>query len=107
MTGWGTEQCRLLSRVAPTAWADPDYRAWEPRYERHSASPAAIRDLMTMNDAIDVRAVLGSIAVPTLVLHVRGDPSVPIERVRVTAAAIPGARLVEHDGIDHFPHVGD
>jgi len=106
-TAWGTERSRLLPLVAPSAWADPDYRPWEPRYERHSATPAAIRDLLAMADGIDVRAVLGQISVPTLLLHVRGDPVIPIERVRQTAAAIPGAVLVEHDGIDHFPHVGE
>ena len=107
LTHWGTEQSGLLRLLAPTAWADPDYRAWEPRYERHSATPAAIRDLLAMADSIDVREILGRITVPTLLLHVRGDPVIPIERVRETAAAIPGARLVEHDGIDHFPHVGE
>ena len=107
LTHWGTEQSGLLRVLAPTAWADPDYRAWEPRYERHSATPAAIRDLLAMADSIDVREILGRITVPTLLLHVRGDPVIPIARVRETAAAIPGARLVEHDGIDHFPHVGE
>jgi hypothetical protein len=90
LSGWGTEESGLLRLLAPTAWADPDYRAWEPRYERHSATPAAIRDLMALADSIDVRAVLSSIAVPTLVLHVRDDPVIPIERVRATAAAIRG-----------------
>ncbi|MET0578592.1 MAG: alpha/beta fold hydrolase [Ilumatobacteraceae bacterium] len=104
---WGTDETRLLERLAPTAWADPGYRAWEPRYQRHCATPAAIRELLAMIDEIDVREVLAKIDVPTLVLHVRGDPVIPIERVRVTAAAIPGARLVEHDGVDHFPHVGE
>ena len=106
-TSWGTDRSGLLALLAPSAWADADYRAWEPRYERHSATPAAIRDLLEMADGIDVREVLGQIAVPTLLLHVRGDPVIPIERVRQTAAAIPGALLIEHDGIDHFPHVGE
>ena len=93
--------------MAPTGWADPAYRAWHRRYERHSATPSAFRDLFGLVDGIDVREVLPSVSVPTLVLHVRNDPVIPVQRARETAAMIPGARLVEHDGIDHFPHVGD
>src|SRR4051812_42656070 len=38
--GWGTEESTTLSIFAPTAAADASYRAWEPRFERQSASPA-------------------------------------------------------------------
>jgi class 3 adenylate cyclase len=53
-----------------------------------------------------VRAILGSVRVPTLVLH-RRDERIPIEYAHYLAAQIPGARLVELEGIDHFPTVGD
>ncbi|ORV09361.1 hypothetical protein AWB95_17800 [Mycobacterium celatum] len=55
---------------------------------------------------VDVRGILGSIRVPTLVLH-REKDAIPVEFARELAAMIPSARLVELDGIDHWPFVGD
>lgn len=104
---WGTDESFTLDVFAPTAAADPTYRAWEPRYERQSATPAALRELLEMIDVIDVRPLLASIGSPVLLLHRRGDRVVPVELAREAAAAIPGARLVELDGDDHFAQVGD
>ncbi len=56
---------------------------------------------------IDVRAVLPTIHVPTLVLHRRGDRVVNRRAGEQLAAAIPGARYVELPGIDHLPWAGD
>jgi hypothetical protein len=56
---------------------------------------------------IDVRAVLPTINVPTLVLHRRGDRVVNWRAGRELASQIPGARYVELPGIDHLPWAGD
>ena len=104
---WGTDESVTLSVFAPSVASDPDYAAWEPRYERQSATPAAIGELLDMIEAIDVRPLLASISVPTLLLHRRGDGAVPVERARETADLLPVARLVELDGDDHFAHIGD
>jgi class 3 adenylate cyclase len=64
-------------------------------------------DLMRMNSEIDVRHVLPTIRVPTLVLHRTGDVTVDVEAGRYQAAHIPGARYVELAGIDHLPFAGD
>lgn len=104
---WGTEASVTLERFAPSVAADPGYRAWEPRYERQSASPATLRELLDMIDAIDVRPLLGAITAPVLVLHRRGDPVVPLELAREVASGVPGARLVELEGDDHMAQVGD
>jgi class 3 adenylate cyclase len=55
----------------------------------------------------DVRHILPSIRVPTLVVHRIGDKTTRIEGGRYLAQHIPGAKLVEVSGIDHFPWVGD
>jgi pimeloyl-ACP methyl ester carboxylesterase/DNA-binding SARP family transcriptional activator len=104
---WGTADSVTLDVFAPSAAGDPGYRAWEPRYERQSATPAAVRELSEMLEATDVRPLLGAISVPTLLIHRRDDRVVPVARARETAALLPQARLVELDGADHFPHVGD
>jgi pimeloyl-ACP methyl ester carboxylesterase/class 3 adenylate cyclase len=76
------------------------------RYQRLSASPSAYRQIELMNQEIDVRDILPSIAVPTLVLH-RVDDHIPIDGARWMADRIPGAVLVELTGGGHVPFYGD
>ena len=104
---WGTDRSLTLRILAPSVATDPSYAAWNQRYERHSATPGAIGDLLHMLHHIDVRPLLAEIDVPTLILHATGDPSIPVEHARQMAAAIPNARLVEWDGVDHFVHIGN
>ena len=104
---WGTDDSITLDVFAPTAAADPTYRAWEPRYERQSATPVAVRELLDLLEVVDVRPLLRSLSTPVLLLHRRDDGVVPIHLARETADQIAGARLVELDGVDHAPHIGD
>ena len=60
-----------------------------------------------MNAEIDVRDVLPSVRVPTLVLHRTGDKCLVVEEGRYVASLIPGAHFVELPGDDHLPFVGD
>ena len=60
-----------------------------------------------MNALIDVRAILATIQVPTLVLQRRGDTYRDPGHARYLADHIPGAKLVELDGMDHLPYLGD
>jgi class 3 adenylate cyclase len=54
-----------------------------------------------MNMSIDVRHVLSSISVPTLVLHPLDDDVMEIGGGRYIAEHVPGAELVELPGADH------
>jgi pimeloyl-ACP methyl ester carboxylesterase len=54
----------------------------------------------------DLRAQAAEILAPTLVLHGRRDPVIPLRAGRAAAAAIPGARLVVCDA-GHSPHTTD
>jgi class 3 adenylate cyclase len=60
-----------------------------------------------MNAEIDVRHVLPSIRVPTLVIHRKGDLCLKVEEGRYVASRIPGSKYVELPGADHLPFVGD
>jgi len=82
-------------------------RAAGGRYQRMAVSPGAGVALLRMNAFIDVRHVLPTIRVPTLVLHRRGDQFVSVEQGRHLAARIAGARLVELEGADHLFFAGD
>jgi class 3 adenylate cyclase len=58
---------------------------------------------MRLGSELDVRHVAPSIHVPTLVMHVPGDPIVPFAQGRWLAEQIEGARFVELTGLDHVP----
>jgi pimeloyl-ACP methyl ester carboxylesterase len=96
-----------LEQRAPSRATDDRFRSNWARYLRLGASPAAVLALCAMNAAIDVRPILQSVRVPTLVLHRTGDRAVPVESGRYLAEHIPGATLVEMPGVDHLPWVGD
>jgi DNA-binding SARP family transcriptional activator len=97
----------VVDRFAPSLAADQEFRTWHQRYERHAADSDSLRDLLDLGVEMDVREVLPTLDVPTLVLHRTGDQIVPVELGRELAAAIPGARIVEEDSNDHFAYVGD
>jgi len=104
-TNWGSPVG--LEDRAPSMANDARFRETWARYLRLSASPAAVVALVRMNAQIDVRPILASIRVPTLVLHRLGDRTIPIEAGRYLAEHIPGAKLVELSGDDHLPWLGD
>lgn len=76
-------------------------------FERAAASPGMMRALIEVVEHLDVRDVLPSVRVPTLVLHRGGDGAIPIEAGREFAELIPGARFVELPGSDHAFWLGD
>jgi pimeloyl-ACP methyl ester carboxylesterase len=74
--------------------------------ERMSASPGMARAALEAVFRIDVRPILSTITVPTLVIHARED-LMPVQWGRYLAHHIPGARLLEFDGNDHMPWLAD
>ncbi|VBA43395.1 Sigma factor SigB regulation protein RsbQ [Mycobacterium attenuatum] len=76
-------------------------------FERMCASPGMARATAEAAFRIDVRPILPTITVPTLVLHARDDPGVPVQSGRYLADHIPGARMVELEGADHAPWFTD
>jgi pimeloyl-ACP methyl ester carboxylesterase len=102
---WGSDSD--IERIAPSAARDPAFAKRLATYFRQSASPGDAAALLRMNTDIDVRAVLPTIRVPTLILHRTGDLDSNVEEGRWIAGQIPGAKFVELPGDDHLPWVGD
>ncbi|HEX2488088.1 MAG TPA: alpha/beta fold hydrolase [Blastocatellia bacterium] len=92
---------------APSVANDPAFRDWWAAYLRRGASPGAALALTKMNTEIDIRHVLPTVRVPTLVIHRTGELCFKVEEGRYLAQNIPGAVFVELPGIDHLPFVGD
>jgi pimeloyl-ACP methyl ester carboxylesterase len=104
---WGQQAEGMVELFAPSFADDPQAVEFTARMERSAASPAMVRQLFEMFLDIDVRAILPTIHVPTLVLHRRGDRVVNRRAGKELAAQIPHARYVELPGIDHLPWAGD
>jgi class 3 adenylate cyclase len=95
-----------LNLLAPSFLADESEREWWGRLERASVSPSQMLVYLAANMELDIREVLPSVQAPTLLLHRAGD-MVPIEGARYIAERVPGARLVELAGDDHWPWLLD
>lgn len=102
---WGTGG--VYAALGPSLAADEPGQRFLARYERQSATPRTARALRELIGMIDVTDALGSISVPTLVLHRRDDDRVPYEQGQQLAAGIPGASLVTLEGRDHYLFSGD
>ena len=96
-----------IDERAPSVASDPKFRDWWATYLRMGASPGAAVALTQMNAEIDVRNVLPSIRVPSLVIHRTDDQCLKVEEGRFVAERIPGAKFVQFPGHDHLPFVGD
>ena len=106
---WGT-----LDYARETlAWFDPslqgrdDLAAWYASFQRLAASPNAAEAIERIYQELDVRAVLPTINVPTLVLNRSGDTIEYVDAAKYVAQEIPGARFVELPGDDHHAWAGD
>jgi DNA-binding SARP family transcriptional activator/pimeloyl-ACP methyl ester carboxylesterase len=102
---WGLPMARrFVDERAPSLAGNEDAYRWYASYLVRGASPGAAMQLARMNSEIDVRRVLPSIHVPTLVLY--------REREHLAAPSlymgerIPGARIVSLPGADHLPWEG-
>ena len=104
---WGRQSEGMIELFAPSLVGEPQVAEYTARLERSAASPGMVQKIFEMFLDIDVRAVLPTIHVPTLVLHRHSDRVVNRRAGERLAASIPGARYVELPGIDHLPWAGD
>ena len=91
----------LLAANAPSLLNEESARQWCGRFERASASPGSVLALMRANYEMDVRHILPTISIPTLVMHRAGDALIPVAAGRYLAENIPGAKYTEIPGTDH------
>ncbi len=101
---WG--EGRFLYAVSPTVATNPEIRRRYGLYERAALSPAMGRALWEANERSDIRPVLPTIHVPTLVIDF-AHSVIPGQGGRYLAEHIPGARFVELEGRDHLPLTGE
>jgi class 3 adenylate cyclase len=102
---WGTAE--LMTTISPSVAGDTAALEGWARFFRMSASPSTAAAVIGMLYELDIRGVIPSIQVPTLVLHRRHARLLSADNGRYLAQAIPGARYVELPGEDYGVGVGD
>jgi class 3 adenylate cyclase len=102
---WGTGAAMEL--IAPSRVMDERFRAWYARSTRFSSGPDQIADLVRASFQDDVRPLLPSVSVPTLVLHRQGNRLIQVGAGRYLAQHIPNAKLVVLPGDEHLIFMGD
>jgi pimeloyl-ACP methyl ester carboxylesterase len=91
----------------PSLSHDGERRRWWASYWRSCVTPSGAAALMRLTAETDVRGVLPSVHVPTLVIQRSGDQVVKVDEAEDFAARVPSAQYVELAGDDHMPWFGD
>jgi class 3 adenylate cyclase len=104
---WGTPSRPDARFRTPSMANDAAYQEWVAHHQRQSASPGTVAAMIPMLTDVDVRPVLDSIQVPTLVLHRAANEFIRPAHGRYLAEHIPGAKYVEVPGVDQAPELGD
>jgi class 3 adenylate cyclase len=95
---WGTEDLAVLAE--PDAARDPAFRRWSARSSRLAMTGKAASEYLRWLGHTDVRDVLPSLRVPTLVLHRENFKWYPAELGRAIAERIPDAQFALVPGSD-------
>ncbi len=99
---WGNDEQPLSAELlAPSRLPDERWRRSLARMQRMAGNPRSQHQYFKLWASVDVRDVLRSINVPTLVMGCTGDLLYPIAQTRYVAERIDGARYFEFSGTDH------
>jgi class 3 adenylate cyclase len=102
-----SEPADIAAIHAPSLAGDEGFRRWWDDEGRRGASPTSARILGRLDFGSDVRDILPSIRIPSLVMHRADNQWVRIGNGRYLGETIPGAKFVELPGADQFPFAQD
>lgn len=104
-TNWMLAAQMLAGLLVPRASGEEI--AAMSQYQRQSAEADVAAAFLDLDLTSDARQDLPRLTMPTLVLHRRGDRTVPLGRGRELAALVPNARFVALSGDAHLPWMDD
>ncbi len=107
--GWGTRAYaeKIVPLFHPSLAHDERHIDWWARFMRQAASPNSVEAIERIWQQIDIRPILPTIRVPTLVLHAVDDRVEVLQAGRDVADRIPASRFVELPGGDDEPWAGE
>jgi pimeloyl-ACP methyl ester carboxylesterase len=106
---WGTRRFAEVNLpfFCPSLSGDQQQTRWFERFVRGTASANVELAVESVFRQMDIRSLLPTIRVPTLIMHRVGDKIEDVGGSRYMAGVIPEAQYVELQGADHFPWAGD
>ncbi|HJR19133.1 MAG TPA: adenylate/guanylate cyclase domain-containing protein [Actinomycetota bacterium] len=105
--GWEREDYQGMAFASPNLPNDPPFLKWLARYRVLAMPPTTSGRVFRWGFDLDVRSVLPTISVPTLVLQRKSNPFFAAGHSRYLAERIPGAKYVELPGEDYVWFAGD
>jgi pimeloyl-ACP methyl ester carboxylesterase len=102
---WGTGI--MTHYIASDFDQHPEKLEWVAKLERLAFTPARLKAIVDLNMKMNVYSLLDVISVPTLVLHKKDDPTIPIASGHELHEHIAGSKFVELKGRNHFPYLDD
>jgi pimeloyl-ACP methyl ester carboxylesterase/DNA-binding CsgD family transcriptional regulator len=102
--GWGQENPAFRQLFASLFIPDANAEQirWFSDLMRTTTRPELAARILESFGAINVRALLPEVRVPTMVVHARGDARIPFEQGRLLASEIAGARFVTLESRNHI-----
>lgn len=101
---WGRKSMAAEHPEAiPSLVGDERELRWLEKFQRLTQSPGVCAAEARKNCDTDIRGILPSLHIPTLVLHRTGDDLVDVRSPRYVAEHIADARFVDLPGSDHIP----
>jgi pimeloyl-ACP methyl ester carboxylesterase/DNA-binding CsgD family transcriptional regulator len=104
-TNWPLAAQMLAGLFVPHASGDEI--AALSQHKRRAAEAGVAAAFLELDLTVDLRELMRTLTMPALVLHRRGDRTVPIGRGRELASLLPNARLVPLSGDSHLPWLDD
>jgi class 3 adenylate cyclase len=103
---WGRAEI-MMHGFCPSYVGDRRLQEWMARLQRLAMDPAYALKSNLVNSGVDIRPVLPTIRVPTLIMHRRDDAGFDPRHSQFLAEHIPDAKLVMLEGRDSLPFLGD
>lgn len=109
LAGWHAQNHSYQRFFGAQFFADDPPRKWDEftSFQRRSVSAANGARFLEEQSRLDVADLARQVRCPTLIVHSRDDPRVPISQAKELAELIPDSRLVVLDGRNHLLTAGE
>ncbi len=98
-----TDTCAHLA----LGWSEGEMGRRSAEYLRENVTRDVARASLAAGDTVDVTGLLPQVNAPTLVIHRREIPWLPVDVARALASQIHNAQLILLDGESTAPYLGD
>ena len=109
LAGWHAQDHSYQRFFGAQFFADDPPQKWDvfTSFQRRSVSVANGARFLEEQSRLDVADLAGRVRCPTLIVHSRDDPRIPLSEATELAELVPDSRLVVVDGRNHLLTAGE